>query len=514
MAAPVSESVATQLSDAASEGPAALLNALDAAISANPALVGTPDSAASLADAAARPVLTFRGNNLPVYRSIVARIADAAPPAVRAAVAEAATRAVSAVVALEPPPSLPSARVSEGAEEGAPATTGATGALGDSQQPPQVRRQRTLGYDVGSFVLYPELLVAGYWDDNIFATPTNERIDRVAVFAPTLYLNSDWDKHALNFEVGTDVVRYEDFSSENSIDYDLSGEGRYDIDDDTEVFGGLAYGRDHEDRDSPDDVNGLEPTIYRNTTAYLGAYHAFAGISVRGGIDVDRLDFDDTPAAAVVFNNDDRDRTRYSVGGRLSYALTDVIQPFVQGTVDIRTYDTAVDDFGFDRDSTGVRVMSGMTARITGKLSAEAAVGYMRRDYDDILLEDFSEMAFSGSVYWRPIPSTVLSGWTDRTIEETTLIGSPGYVLSSYGAEVEYQIIRNLFATLRASYAESDFESSTRTDRETSLGGGIRYLINSNYFVGADYRYQKRDSENSAADYVRNQIFIRFGVQY
>ena len=64
------------------------------------------------------------------------------------------------------------------------------------------------GYRAGSFLLQPEVSLSGVYDSNIFATRTNEVEDSILVFSPVLEVNSMWERHKLDFDLGGAFGRY------------------------------------------------------------------------------------------------------------------------------------------------------------------------------------------------------------------------------------------------------------------------------------------------------------------
>lgn len=109
------------------------------------------------------------------------------------------------------------------------------------------------GYQWGSFLVRPEAGLSLVYDSNIFATRTDEIDDTLILLTPSVDVTSQWDRHKLNFNAGATAARYHSADSENYQDYWADVDGRYDIGGTTNVFGGLGYSREHEDRSSPDD---------------------------------------------------------------------------------------------------------------------------------------------------------------------------------------------------------------------------------------------------------------------
>jgi len=496
----VTPAIVDSLNKAADSGPRALIARLETVLAENPELAASAESAGALARAASLPVSGFLGANVPVYRDIAARIINAAPEAARPAVSRAVVVEVRRAAAADPTVREP--------------LVGDVNALLAEARALAGRVSQRRGIALGSFILYPEAQLTGYYDDNIFATKTSRVDDYVTVFGPHVFLVSNWEQHRLEFEAHTDIVRFAENERENTEDFWFAGEGRYDISKATNLFGGLLFGRFHEDRESPEDVNGLEPTVYSEARAFAGASHTVGDFTGRFGATWERSRFDDTPTSTFTINNSDRDREHITVGGRLTYRIDDTYRAYGDATGDLRNYRTTVDDNGFDRDSDGFKAVVGAQFIRRGVADGGAYVGFMRQSYDDAALERISAAAFGANVRWRFLPSTVVSAWADRTIEDTTLFGSPGYIYTSTGLTLEHDVTSRLRAVARASYALSDFSGVARSDDEYDTSAGLRFDVTGNVYLAGDYRYQKRISSISVTDYKRHQVFLRLGANF
>ena len=335
----------------------------------------------------------FVGAKVPVYRDIVVAISRAAPAARRDAIAAAAARAVARVAANDPQLSRPATQELqqriEAAKSGPPAITPAPTAQ---------------GVKLGTMVLYSEAQLAEYYDDNIFATENDKTSDYATVFSPHVFLVSDWQKHALSLQAHVDKTWYKDHTNENSTDYWVSGEGRIDAASDLQFFGGASYGRFHEDRASPDDANGFEPTLYQELKLYGSAWKRVGPHRFRGGATWERTTFDDTLTSTGTINNADRNRNHVTEGVADFYQLNDTFTPFVELGLDQRQYDASTDDAGFDRDSHGYRTKVGTEFKVPGNVDGRVYVGYMHQNYEDAALPSISKPDFGGNFRWRFIP--------------------------------------------------------------------------------------------------------------
>ncbi len=493
---PVPAALSAQLDAAAVDGPGALLHALSQTLAANPALAATPDSAAALARAAAAPVPNFVGATLPVYRDIGQQIVAAAPADRRVAVQQAVSDALRSHMELDlhiAPPMRPDTLQSR------------------ATPPADVE---AYGYKLGSFTLYPDVQAATFYDDNIYATSHGHVSDWIGTISPRVAIQSNWDRHSLYAEAQTDLTGYWSHSHENTVDWHAALEGQIDVSDKTHILLGGVVLQEHEDRASPDAVEGFEPTPYSEQNAYAGVVHRFNDFTLRLGTAIERLSFGNVQGEHGEINNQDRDRTRYTFGGLLRYEANRSFRPFVEALGDIRRYDTVPDDFGFMRNSDGFLLGVGTLFTLGPKVSGEVLLGVLHRSYNDPTFKSLTTPAADATLRWQATARTALVAFTERTIEETTLSGSPGYIYTLGGIRLEQKLAERLTGIVRVAYAHSDFAQVGRADNDVDTSVGIRYRLTHNVTLGVDYRYTQRVSGNTLTDFARNQVYFRIGTQF
>ncbi|WP_162915054.1 outer membrane beta-barrel protein [Desertibaculum subflavum] len=369
------------------------------------------------------------------------------------------------------------------------------------------------GVPVGSFVLDAGGEISGQYDDNIFATPRRRISDLITTVSPYLALQSNWKQHELKFDAGADIGRYLDHSDEDFEDFRAGLEGRYDLSGGSNLFGGARFNREHESRESPDDVAGRQPTTYNRIETFLGTLQRIGAASIRFGGTWERFDFNDVDATPADINNDDRDRNIFELGSRIGYRVTRELEPFVQGAVNWRRYDASTDDSGFDRDSTGFGVAAGVLVEFMPGVDGEVLIGYLQQNYQGPTFNNRSAVDFGGRLNWQLAPNTRTTFYVDRTLEETTLVGSSGYLNTVAGLLIDHAIRRDLVLTGTASYTHSDFAGTNRLDELYSAGAGIKYFFAPNFYIGTDYRFIRRESNVAAANFDENLVFLRLGAQ-
>jgi hypothetical protein len=364
------------------------------------------------------------------------------------------------------------------------------------------------GIQAGSFLLFPQVTLSETYDDNIYAEPgnfTNRSYpvdDFITTLSPSIQARSAWDKHSLTFDAGADIARYADHSSENVNDYYFGTEGRYDLSKTANVFGGVRFSHDHEDRGSEDALGpgaSAEPTRYDEVQYHLGTeFKLGKHVTVRAGGAYTSLDFKDF---------DYRDRKLDSLGARVSYEINPTYNVFAQYATDNRTYDLA----STGRDSDGYRVAVGWGYNLGNKVQGELFVGHLSQNFENAAYADVSKPYFGANVTWKKNTLTQLSAFVDRTLDETILPGASSYLDTTVGGRIEHRLSAKTTALVRAAYTHSQFQGVDRLDRIGEAGIGLRHYVVPTVYLGFDYRMVTRDSNVLIADYARNQVFVSVG---
>ena len=386
--------------------------------------------------------------------------------------------------------------------------------------------QEYTGIPWGSFLVFPEVVLAATYDDNIYAQRgdfTNRAYpvkDLIYTLSPSVAVKSNWQRHALNFDVGMDADHYQDRSQENVTDYWAGFDGRYDLGPLTNAFGGARFSRDHEDRSAPGALSATqqaEPTLFDHTEAHLGLATGTGPWRVRAGGTYDEYDYKNgISTAGLSVNQDFRDRSVNSLGARLSYVVSQSYEVFGQYATDSRDYRNNIPGLTFNRDSDGYRAALGLRLNLPQQaVQGELFAGTMKQDFDYSGFADVSAPYYGALVTWRPARLTTVTGFIDRSLEETTVYDGSTYASSSidttYGFEVEHKLTSDLSLNGRAAYTRSAFQGLGRLDTIIDAGAGLRYYVTPSVFVGADLRLIDRNSNVLDAQYSRNQFMFSVG---
>ena len=358
------------------------------------------------------------------------------------------------------------------------------------------------------------ITVSEYFTDNVFLTANDRRSDFVTLFAPWVGLSYRAEDFRLNLEASAEVARFSKNSREDYEDYFLGAEARYRISDSVFVFGGMDYELGHESRESPDDVNGLHPTELTDISGYFGIGGRLADRAFRLGVNIRDLNYDDTPLAlGEPIDNDDRDRTQYELGGRIGLSRTENGEVFLQGIYDKRDYDQPIDNagLGFRRSSDGFQGAVGYTGSV-GPMSGEVLLGVMTQDYDDSRFGSTTAVDFGADLSMPLGERTDLDAVVERSIEETTLAGSSGYVSTTGGLRLRHRVAPDMSLAAYAFLTQNDYKNLARTDMLTETGVSLRYAFNRRFYIDTDYDFRQRQSDVAGAEYDEHRITLSFGA--
>lgn len=358
-----------------------------------------------------------------------------------------------------------------------------------------------LGIRAGSFLIFPELAVTGSYTDNAAFDAEDENSDFVTSIAPSVEFISQWSRHELALELGSDIAIYVDENDENYEDFFALGRGRYDVSRQTDVAANVEVRQSHEGRDDPEDPGDDDLVDYYQYGGGLGVSHQLNRVTLSAQGDALRNQYE---------NNDqeDRDATIYNVLLRSAYEYSPRLDLFVEGRYNLEDRDDNVDDNGIERDNNGYEGRLGAGLDISAVLFGEAFVGYRRQQFDEDDFDDEDGVSFGVDLNWNPtlLTSVGLSGLRD--FRPTDQGDAASNFRTEIGLTVDHELLRNLIFGVEGRYQIDDFRGDDREDDTYLLGGGLTYWLNRNLSLNGGYNWQKRDSNEIGEDYEVNTVLI------
>jgi hypothetical protein len=375
------------------------------------------------------------------------------------------------------------------------------------------------GFYKDDFRLLPEIEVTGYFDDNIYATKQARESDFITQVSPSLAIDSLWDVHRLEFDVGAHLGRYTDASSEDYDDYWLNGEGNYELNEQHQVYLSGSYSRNHEGRDSKESgsLQINEPTTYDQFEGQLGWYRQAGLSSAKFGVTYEQLDYDNVGG----LYNDDRDRHLTGLGLRLSYDMSPESQLYAQGVINRRDYAENLDAYGYAKDSEGFTGLIGLTRRFSKGNRIDAYIGRFYQDYDDSRFDTVNDWNFGLDLRWYPAARTQLKALIERTQNETTEVGSSSYLSTDWDLQIDQKLTADTVGYVGFNYAVAEFQDVGREDKTQSLSLGVKYYANPWVMLSGGFRRVDNDSNDinqvssvqESYDFKQNLVFLNLQVR-
>jgi hypothetical protein len=365
-----------------------------------------------------------------------------------------------------------------------------------------------IGIHAGAYRLYPSLQIGLERVDNIFAQEQNPVDDRITRLEPALVLQSDWNRHSVRGSVSADVARYADNASEDYNDYRAEARGRLDVLQGSEIDLGGEYALEHEDRGSPDDVSGFEPTRYQESSVFASTLWNRGRWRFVLDAAVEWIFYEDVSGSAGIINNEDRDRVEQQAGAEAAYEILPRRSVFIRAHANQRDYRQEVDDFGLNRDSTGSDIVAGARVEFSGVTGGEAYVGQLAQDYQDPALPSLDDTTFGASFYWSPTGLTTLTTTLDRRVDETTFDGASSVRVTTARLRVDHELFRNLILSGQAQVWNELYTGISRDDDYDDYVLEARYLMNRNMEGRLRFHHDRRDSDAAGEDYSRNRVLV------
>jgi hypothetical protein len=380
------------------------------------------------------------------------------------------------------------------------------------------------GLRLGSFFLFPRAEVDETYNDNIFATPTQNTSDFTTVLAPSFDLLSNWNQDALNFHASGAFGNYASHSSENYRDASVTADGRFDIDEGKKAYGDLQFSKLHESRYSPNSPgSAADPVKYLTYGGALG--YAQSGLRVGYSTDfsLNRYEYEAPPRIGGGFvPQSDRNMTTPDFAVRGSYEFVENIQAYVRGEGNVRAYDHGADLTNPNRSSVGYRIDTGLHADLTGVVVADVYVGYLEQIYRNQIYSPLRGIDLGAKLTWNPTTLDTVRFGVDRTVQDLNdaVLApgqvSPGYLDTVVSLTEDHELLRNLILSANANYVNDSFQGINRTDNTYGLGAGAKYLMNPFLYLGFSYNYAHRRSSGAQATtpYTDNLVMMRLSTQY
>lgn len=372
-----------------------------------------------------------------------------------------------------------------------------------------------LGVHAGSWFIYPRLGVDETYNDNIFATHSGAISDYVTTVSPDIYARSNWNNGLVTLDANDSKGWYATHGREDYNDYSFSGSGRYDISRFEYLAAQAGYYELHVPRTSPLNNFGTEPTTYNENTGTLEYYNKFGRFSVTGDGTLTSLMYSNVGngGSGFIFNSD-QNRNVYDGAVRVGYEIQPLMEAFVRAEGDSRDYEHKVANDGHRHSSTGYAVTTGLALDLGGLTFGQVGIGYMQRNYDDVAFGSVDGVTLNGQLTWNATTLDTVNFTVQRTIQESIVVGSPGFFSTTANLTEDHELLRDLILHASLGYENDSYIKISETNNIYGGGLGATYLINRYADAGLNYSYRQQTSnQESTLGYSQNLILLHLTVK-
>lgn len=372
---------------------------------------------------------------------------------------------------------------------------------------------QAVGYRVGSFTVFPELISAGYATNNLYRSATARQSDLALELRPTFRAVSNWRVHAVEVRATGLTSFYADHPTEDVRAYTLEARGRLDISRRTNIEVLTSFDHTPESRGSINAINAIgDRTELDTSRAQITFNHRFNRLSVqlRGSL----IETDASAvrtASGTIEPNFYRDNTLREGATRVAWAFKPTLSVFGEVAVNARDYRAPSTD-GISRDSTGERTRIGLSFGNNGQvIRGEASIGYGRQKFDDSRLPEIDGVLLDANLAWRisGITALLLQARTDVT--ESQVANSGGALSRAVQGELRHELSKRLIGTAGGRWTNQQYVGTTISETELAALLGLEYYVNRDITVFA--RYQHIDFQSSTAGRSYEADEARVGVR-
>lgn len=371
---------------------------------------------------------------------------------------------------------------------------------------------------LGTFLVDATGLVGVTYNSNVYAQNNNEESDVIVRIGGEVVGRTNWAVHEVGFDVSAYQNEYLDLSDESAPTLHAGIRGRLDVTRDFSLGARMFADKAVEQRYEPAGLGGLEkPIEYTVAGGEVSADYTNDRFRWNNAVGVTSYDYKDgriigTGAEA---DQDFRDRDNTYARTRLSYAISPDLAVYTQGTVHDEAYNSTqiIGGLPRKRDSQGYTVAAGVDFELQSLIRGDVAVGYLNEDKKDNYFADVDGLSLDARIQWFPSRLTTVTFLGSRRVADTGVFTSPSALATTYRAEIDHELRRNLILSAHAGFTDYDYQEIDRTDEMSNIGVAAKYKMNKRLHIDAFARHLAWDSSGSDVAFVPSYGINLIGVE-
>jgi hypothetical protein len=368
--------------------------------------------------------------------------------------------------------------------------------------PPRPRATRAptdpyapVGIGSTALKLYPSFTIGPAYSTNPNESGSDPEPDYGVRLVPRLRLESDWVRHALTAGFSADIINYNEMDEADRQTIDAYARLRLDVRRHTTADLEATY-----TADTPADSDAEEFTL--EGTAALTQDFGPIAVTLKGG--ALRRTYGESENDGVTQSNDDRNYVQPIVSLRTSYALSEMLKPYIEAAYVPRYHDEVPDRDGYDRDSTGYDLAAGVEILSGPIWSGDVGLTYLHRNYADRQLDPVSTFGGTANLTWSPTELTRILLTAGTSIDESDTIDESGYPTWTLGFDLTHAVRDNVELAAGGSVEIQDKGSYSENTYEGNLGVAWKFNPILSWTAGYDFTWL--DSGQPGSSYVEHVV--------
>lgn len=376
------------------------------------------------------------------------------------------------------------------------------------------------GLPIAGWMLYPTFLIGGTFDDNVFQS-SFQRVSAGGLhLRPGLVAERDTGIHKTQLYTVGDFRIYPDRPEGNIVNLQVGGRHIWEVRRDLTL---TAEGQYRRQTDMYNTGLVVGPFGGAGFIASPQRYNQFIG-SVSGVKSFNRFfvalrstavgtTFDTLYTTNAQISQSYRDNIYTGVTGRFGYMITPLMYGFVESTGNFRDFSDTI------YNSQGYRIVGGLGTDRISLFRGEVYAGYQRQIYSSLIFGAPSSPVIGGKLFWYPTRAITVTAGVDQTFADSALAtignltGSAARMISAW-TRINYAMSRSWSASLRGEYDDLRYITGGRHDARWLAGAQIRYEIFRNLAATFEYSFATVSSSVPSASFTRNTFTLGATYKY
>jgi hypothetical protein len=370
-----------------------------------------------------------------------------------------------------------------------------------------------VGIREGSWMFNPLITGGVLFDSNVFAAPSGAQADLAGMIQSTMRARTLWAQHGIDVQVGVQSYAYLNNPGLDQTNASLRGTGWLDLRHDAQILTSYQVAHLNEGVGTLSSPTGaVKPTPYDLFSGDVTYRQEFDRLTASFGSRIDSYSYGSTVAEnGTPINQDNRDGQIYRLHGRVDYTLSPKFAVFTAAEGNVRDLRGTPEN---PLDSSGYRLLAGTDIELTHVITGEFAAGYTSQRFADVTVGTVAGPTFRALVAWHPSRLMDVTFKAEQVVTESADTTSQGVRADGVQLGVDYELRRNVIFSVIGAYELENFFNEVRTDRVTTFGSQLKYVLSRYGYITLEHRFVRRDSDIPSDSFDKHQVLINVTAQF